>query len=80
MEVHYLWAQERIAYKDFVLKKVCGKHNPADLLTKYLNAETIKRYANVFGLVFLTGRADAAPTVHSRATDCIESKIKRCAH
>ena len=36
LEVRYLWVQDALNRKRFTLKKVAGKFNPADVLTKPL--------------------------------------------
>ena len=43
INVHYLWVQERVSNGDLTLHKVLGKNNPADLLTKYIDAETMNK-------------------------------------
>ena len=63
MAVHYLWVQERVAQGDLKLSKVWGKENPADLLTKYLDAESIKKCMHIFGLTYFEGRSAVAPQV-----------------
>ena len=63
MAVHYLWVQERVAQGDLKLSKVWGKENPADLLTKYLDFQSIQKFANLVGLEYLEGRAAAAPSI-----------------
>jgi len=61
IQVHFLWVQERVGRGDIVLKKVWGGENPADLLTKILNKPTMVKCLSIFGLQYLTGRADSAP-------------------
>ena len=61
IDTHFLWVQQRVQRGDFIVSKVWGKENPADLLTKFLDAETIKKHMNLFGLMYLTGRAAEAP-------------------
>ena len=45
--------------------KVCGKINPADLMTKYLSADINEGHCARLGLQFMGGRAKAAPTLSS---------------
>ena len=63
LEVHYLWVQDHVANGTFCLRKVWGKENPADLLTKYLDHQTIQKFSKFVGLEFLEGRAAAAPSI-----------------
>ena len=65
IEVHYLWIQERIAKNHLKLLKVWGHENPADLLTKHLDAKTIRRYLQLFGIEVLEGRSAEAPELSS---------------
>ena len=59
--VHYLWVQERVKNGDISLKKVKGTCNPADLLTKYLDASKIKTYMDTIHLHYQKGRAASTP-------------------
>ena len=61
--VHYLWVQERVAAGDLVLRKVLGKLNPADLLTKHLDSVSIKRNMSIFGIEVTEGRSAIAPSI-----------------
>ena len=63
IQVHYLWVQERVGNGDFKLCKVWGGENPADLLTKYLNRDAMVRSLQLYGLKYVEGRADSAPTI-----------------
>ena len=65
VEVHYLWVQEKVANEDIKLSKVWGRENPADMLTKHLDAQTMKRYMAALGLEAKEGRSAAAPTLSS---------------
>ena len=63
ISVHYLWVQERVKNGDISLKKVKGTSNPADLLTKHLDANKIKTYMSTIHLQCQAGRASSTPTV-----------------
>ena len=56
-----LWIQDRVKSKDFLLEKVAGSSNPADLLTKHLEHPTVSKHLDFMGLQFEEGRADCAP-------------------
>ena len=61
LAVGQLWVQERVRSGDFSLHKVAGEQNPADLLTKPVPAELIRRHTASRGLVSESGRAESAP-------------------
>ena len=56
-----LWIQERVRSKDVDLVKVLGSENPADALTKYVDAGILNSARNKLGLKYMSGRAAAAP-------------------
>ena len=58
-----LWIQEVAAQRRLEYKKVLGKENPADLMTKYLPADEIKAHCGRMSVYFEGGRAKAAPTI-----------------
>ena len=41
--VQYLWIQDRVKSGDFLLGKVAGAENPADLMTKHLSAHDMRK-------------------------------------
>ena len=56
-----LWIQDKIKTKDIGLEKVLGAHNPADLLTKYLDGTIQNGHIERIGLKCEDGRAASAP-------------------
>ena len=60
IETQYLWLQEKVAKQNLAMHKVHGTNNPADMLTKAVNAETLKRHLEFSGLGVATGRAGGA--------------------
>ena len=58
-----LWVQDRLRRKDFRLTKVLGVDNPADLLTKHVPRDTMRKHMEAIGLVSEGGRAASAPTI-----------------
>ena len=58
-----LWIQERLRTGDFVLEKVDGHNNVADVLTKHVDRATLERHMLSLGLKEEYGRAQSAPTV-----------------
>ena len=41
IDVQYLWLQEKVQARQLDLQKVLGSENPADILTKYVEARII---------------------------------------
>ena len=62
-----LWVQERLKTGDFALHKISGKENPADMLTKYLDAPTLQHLLELAWLEKEQGRAALAPEL----THCV---------
>ena len=56
-----LWIQDKVRAKDFLLKKVLGSENPADMLTKHINHDDMVKHMAKIGLKWEAGRADSAP-------------------
>ena len=50
IRVQYLWLQERVAQSDLAVRRVAGETSPADLLTKGLARELIKRHTKFSGI------------------------------
>ena len=62
LETHTLWVQEKIRMGDFILMKVKGDVNPADLFTKHLSSsDRVKMLVSLFGCEYRSGRATSAP-------------------
>ena len=58
-----LWVQDKVKAGDFVLEKVAGSDNPADMLTKHVDAPTRTKHLKSLGLRLETGRSSLAPTI-----------------
>ena len=63
LNVRYLWLQDQVKKEAIGLEKVAGAHNPADLGTKHLNAETMLKHLVRVGARTSGGRASSAPTL-----------------
>ena len=61
MATGQLWVQERVRTGDFALAKVPGPLNPADILTKVVTEELIRRHLHKLGFQWEPGRAQSAP-------------------
>ena len=56
-----LWIQDKVRSKVIELRKVLGVDNPADVLTKYVNRQTMEKALQAMGLVVMHGRPASAP-------------------
>ena len=56
-----LWIQEKVRSKQIILQKIPGEHNPADMLTKYVDRGMLEKAFAFMGLVKMSGRAKTAP-------------------
>ena len=66
-----LWMQQTAAERRLEYSKVLGTDNPADLLTKHLNAEVLDRHCLKINLSFPQGRAATAPTLNVFVTKAV---------
>ena len=56
-----LWVQDHVRNGDFVLNKIAGADNPADILTKNVTRELLEKHCSAMGLRVEAGRAASAP-------------------
>lgn len=63
VETQSLWDQDSIREKRLVLNKVCGKDNPGDIFTKYLDFRTMEKHLRFMGIQRREGRPAVAPQV-----------------
>lgn len=63
IETKYLWIQQAVKQQRFKMKKVDGKTNQADLLTKHVDYVTMQRYMKALGLEVREGRCKISPTL-----------------
>ena len=63
LHVADLWIQDRVRRGDFLLTKVPGSSNPADILTKHVPREVMMRHMEFMGIYPESGRAALAPTL-----------------
>ena len=63
-----LWIQERVEKEEFVVKKVKGVQNPADMMTKNVNREKVDRYMPMVGQFLRSGRAEVGLKVQRPPT------------
>ena len=74
MGVADLWVQDRLRRGDFVLKKVDGTENPADIFTKYVERHLMCKHLSYFGLSFESRRAEATPQMVAQGKSCTAEK------
>ena len=65
LAVGQLWVQERIRDRTLSLRKVAGEANPADIGTKHLAADSMRRCLQQAGGAVRDGRSAAAPALAS---------------
>ena len=65
IDVSCLLLREQCAKKLVPLKKIPGKTNSADLITKYLTGLVIKRRVEELNLEFGVGRSEKSAKLHS---------------
>ena len=51
IETRYLWLQDMVAYRALKIKKIDGKLNPADVLTKLVSEKELKKVVRMMGQV-----------------------------
>ena len=61
LDVADLWIQDKLRAHELELHKVAGPSNPADMLTKYVDKNTIAKHLERLGMRFEGGRAESAP-------------------
>ena len=63
VRVQTLWVQDKLREKQFLLAKVLGEDNVADLFTKNLDASTMTKHMLGLGFMIASGRAAGAPSL-----------------
>lgn len=58
-----LWVQDKLRTQDFVLTKVDGSKNIADILAKIVDRMTLEKHMMSMGLMIDWGRASSAPEI-----------------
>ena len=56
-----LWVQDHVRNGGFILTKIAGAENPADISTKNVTREIIEKHCKNMGLRLEAGRAASAP-------------------
>ena len=64
IDTSYLWLQQESVKKKLKMLKVLGTENPADMMTKGLNIESITKFVRMLSMKHQEGRADLAPELN----------------
>ena len=65
LNVQYLWIQDKVKNKELKVTKVCGKENPADMLTKHVPAHDVEWHLASNGMYASRDRARIAPELNA---------------
>ena len=68
----HLWIQQKTEDGELSVRKISGKENPADVLTKHLNGQRIREIVEMLGGEYRQGRAAIAPKLER-----LESRLLR---
>ena len=63
LHVSDLWVQDRLKRGDFMLSKIAGADNPADILTKHVSRELLVKHMAAMGIACEAGCAASAPSL-----------------
>ena len=67
ISTHFLWIQDKVRNNEIDVVKILGNVNPADLLTKNVSAELLRRHTEALGVWINGSRARTAPQLSSAA-------------
>ncbi len=76
VRVQYLWVQDRVREGDFCVRKVPGKQNPADMMTKHLPLAEVLDHLGSLGFGTSQTRASLAPQLSRVAARGLDSGSK----
>ena len=77
LETGSLWVQAAVAAKRFILSKVDGKKNEADLMTKFVDRATLVRHLQALHLKMSRQRPESAPQALEHLHDPMYSIVSR---
>ena len=63
IDAHWLWIRDKVNNKQITATNVNGNLNPADLLTKHLPIEDLRRHVSTLGFEWMIGRAFQSLTI-----------------
>ena len=81
IEVQYLWIQDAVRHKSLAVSKVGTEENPADVLTKFLKAETVHKHMEYMGCRATSLKSEAALKIQELSVKkwCRELRERRAA-
>ena len=71
MDVQMLWLQQKVQNREVGLKKVAGKQNLGDLLTKYTDAQVLRFLIRSMSMAFSCGRSGVAPLLQGASSSTL---------
>ena len=71
IEIHQLWVQDKVTSGEIEVRKVNGKENIADILTKHVAAEDIRVHMHHTSQHYTQGRHELMPQVAVDGSDVI---------
>ena len=80
IDVTDLWVQEKFATGAATIDKVLGSENPADILTKHVDQQTLKKALVKMGMEAFEGRSAVAPKAMGVQNQLITRKERRIAN
>ena len=61
LDTSLLWIQSKVRDGELTVGKILGADNPADILTKHVDAATLRKHLGSIGMEYESGRAESAP-------------------
>ena len=61
LDTSLLWIQSKVRDGELMVGKILGADNPADILTKHVDAATLRKHLESIGMEYESGRAESAP-------------------
>ena len=77
LDVTDLWVQEKFGSGAAKIDKVLGAENPADILTKHVDRQTLEKALQKMGMVQKTGRSAVAPQATGVQNQLLNKRMKR---
>ena len=75
IKVQYLWIQEKVKNGELQMKKVIGKDNPSDIMTKAVSQEVLQRHLATLNIEAAEGRAEkSSRLLHSMTPSVVRPR------
>ena len=79
LDVTGLWVQEKFGSGAAKIDKVLGTENPADILTKHVDRQSLEKAIQKMGMIQLTGRSAVAPQATGVQNQLLNKRMRRLA-